>query len=266
MQITLESILVKKSLIGSLIACTTIILILNLIDRDATILVGNLTYIPVAGSLLALSLLILARFGTIGHHGVAWFSFAGYAVSMFIAEMLWIIQELYLKIDPFPSAADIFYLIGYPFLLMFYVEYFQPVRNAITKKMFFSAFAFSIGILIPSLYITLGSMYDTQIFEVILGAIYPIFDAMILIPALIGVSLFFKGQVNLMWTLFCLGTISVFVADAAFLFGQNEDSYYTGNPMEIPYYWNYILLSFGVYSHILLFHKTNSDKKLEDLR
>lgn len=266
MQTNLESILVKKSLLGSLVACTAIILILNMVDRNATILVGNLTYIPVAGSLLALSLLILARFGIVGHHGMAWFSFAGYAVSIFIAEMLWIVQELYLKIDPFPSAADIFYLIGYPFLLMFYVAYFQPVRNAITKKMFFAALAFSVGILVPSLYIVLGSGSNTQIFEVTLGAIYPIFDAMILIPALIGVSLFFKGQVNLMWTLFCLGTISVFVADSAFLFAQNEDIYYTGNPMEIPYYWNYILLSFGVYSHLVLFQKTKSDKKLEDLR
>jgi hypothetical protein len=69
-----------------------------------------------------------------------------------------------------------------------------------------------------------------------------------------------------MWTLFCLGTISAFIGDAAFLFGQNESSYYTGNPMEIPFYWNYILLSFGVYSQLTLFQKAKTDKKLEDLR
>lgn len=265
MQTTLDAVLTKKYLVGALAACAAVVLVSNFISQDTAILVGNLTYIPAAGSLLILSLLILARFGTTGHHGVAWFSFAAYAISLFIAEMLWIVQELYFQIDPFPSAADIFYLISYPFLLMFYVSYFQPVKSAITKKMVAAALAFSVGILIPSLYLALGSSVDGEMFDTILASIYPIFDAMVLIPALIGVSLFFKGQVNLLWTLFCLGTISVFIADSAFLFAQNEDSYYTGNPMEIPYYWNYVLLSFGVGSHLVLFQKSKTGK-LEDLR
>jgi hypothetical protein len=265
MQTTLDTVLTKKYLVGALVACATVILASNLISQDVTILVGNMLYIPAAGSLLILSLLVLARFGTTGHHGVAWFSFAAYAISLFIAEILWIIQELYFQTDPFPSAADIFYLISYPFLLMFYASYFQPVKSAITKKMVVASLAFSIGILIPSLYLALGPSTDDEMFDIILGSIYPIFDAMVLIPALIGVSLFFKGQVNLLWTLFCLGTISVFIADSAFLFAQNEDSYYTGNPLEIPYYWNYVLLSFGVGSHLVLFQKTKKDK-IEDLR
>ncbi len=265
MQTTLDAVLTKKYLVGALAAGAAVILISNFISQDTAILVGNLTYIPTAGTLLVLSLLILARFGTTGHHGVAWFSFAAYAISLFIAEMLWVVQELYLQIDPFPSAADIFYLISYPFLLMFYVSYLQPVKSAITKKTIAASLVFSVGILIPSLYLALGPSTDADLFDIILGTIYPVFDAMVLIPALIGVSLFFKGRVNLLWTLFCLGTISTFVADSAFLFAQNEDSYYTGNPMEIPYYWNYVLLSFGVGSHLVLFQKSKTGE-LEDLR
>jgi hypothetical protein len=265
MQTTLDAVLTKKYLVGALVACAAVILASNFISQDTAILVGNLTYIPVSGTLLILSFLILARFGTTGHHGVAWFSFAAYAISLFTAEMLWMVQELYFQIDPFPSAADIFYLISYPFLLMFYISYFQPVKNAITKKMIVASVVFSVGILIPSLYLALGPSTGAELFDVVLGSIYPIFDAMVLIPALIGVSLFFKGRVNLMWALFCLGTISVFIADSAFLFAQNEDSYYTGNPMEILYYWNYVLLSFGVASHLVLFQKSRADR-LEDLR
>jgi hypothetical protein len=92
-----------------------------------------------------------------------------------------------------------------------------------------------------------------------------VFDAMVFVPALIGVTLFFKGHVNFMWTLFCFGIVSLFVADSAFLFAQNEDSYYTGNPMEIMYYWNYILMSFGVFNQLSLFQKPRGSK-LEDLR
>jgi hypothetical protein len=126
--------------------------------------------------------------------------------------------------------------------------------------------AFSAGILIPTLYLALEPITNAEMFNVMLGSIYPIFDALVLVPALVGMSLFLKGRVNFMWTLFCLGTISAFIGDTAFLLEQNESSYYTGNPMEIPFYWNYILLSFGVYSQLTLFQKTKTDKKLEDLR
>lgn len=265
MQTNFDIILTKKYLIAALAGVVLVNLVSNFIGKDLAILVGNFSYVPIAGSLLVLSMLILARFRTTGHHGVAWFSFGGYAITSFIAEMLWIVQELYLKIDPFPSAADIFYLVSYPFLLMFFVSYFHPVKNAITKKMVTVPLLLTATILTLGLYFVLGNSTNDDLFDGVLATIYPIFDAMIIIPAIIGVTLFFKGKVNFMWTLFCFGMILVFVGDTAFLFGQNEDSYYTGNPMEILYFWNYVLLSFGVYNHLTLFQKQKRNK-LEDLK
>lgn len=261
MQTQLESILTKKYLFAAVLGIALFNIGINLASKDLAILAGNLTYIPVAGSLLVISILISIRFGLNGTHGLAWFSFCGYAISWFIAEMLWIYQELYMKEDPFPSSADIFYIVGYPFLLMFFVTYLQPVRSAITRRIFIIPILVSVGVLIPSLYFVLGSSTNNDALEVTLGAIYPVFDAVIIIPAMIGVVLFFKGQVNFMWTLMCLGTVCVFVADTAFLFGENTDSYYTGNPMEILFYWNYILLVFGVKSHLDIFKREKHDKR-----
>src|SRR5574338_226195 len=229
MQTQLESILTKKYLFAAVLGIALFNIGINLASKDLAILAGNLTYIPVAGSLLVISILISIRFGLNGTHGLAWFSFCGYAISWFIAEMLWIYQELYMKEDPFPSSADIFYIVGYPFLLMYFV---------------------------------LGSSTNTDALDVTLREIYPVFDAVIIIPAMIGVVLFFKGQVHFMWTLMCLGTVCVFVADTAFLFGENTDSYYTGNPMEILFYWNYILLVFGVKSHLDIFKREKQDKRV----
>ncbi len=255
MQTALDNILSKKYLIASLIVVASVNLTVNFISQDLATLVGNLGYVPITGVFLALSVMIIWRFGLTGNHGLAWFSFGGFAISWFIAEMLWIYQELVIKEDPFPSAADIFYIVGYPFLLMFFISYLQPVRAAITRKILGISSSISIGVLIPSLYLVLGSGIHTDVLNATLGTIYPIFDTMVIIPAIIGVVLFFKGQVNFMWTVMCLGVICLFVADAAFLFGQNEDSYYTGNPMEILFYWTYILFAFGIHNHLVLFKK-----------
>jgi len=259
MQTGLDTIITKKYLILALIICASVNLVSNLIGNDAAIFVGNMMYIPISGAFLIMSMLIISRFGMSGNNGLAWISFGGYAISWFIAEMLWIIQELYLKIDPFPSAADIFYLVGYPFLLMFFIAYLQPVRSIITKKMLIVVSTFAVGILIPSLYFAIAPGKSTDLLQRVLSIIYPIFDVMVMIPALLGVILFFKGQVNFIWTLICIGTISLFVADTAFLFAQNQDSYYTGNPMEIMFYWNYILLTFGMYGNLKLFQRSKQD-------
>ena len=263
MQTTLDAILSKKYLIASLIVVSAVNLSANLISQDLATLVGNLGYVPITGAFLVLSILIAWRFGLTGNHGLAWFSFAAFAISWFIAEMLWIHEELVLKIEPFPSAADIFYIVGYPFLLMFFIAYLQPVKAAITKKILGISSAISIGVLVPSLYLVLGNGVNADPLNVILGAIYPVFDAMVIIPAIIGVVLFFKGQVNFMWTLVCLGTICLFAADTAFLFGQNEDSYYTGNPAEILFYWNYVLLAFGVHNHLSIFKKEKKPNQID---
>ncbi len=260
MQTYLDSLLSKKYLIAALAATALAILVSNFLGKDYAILVGNLTYIPITGSLMVLSILVIARYGASGQHGIAWISFGGYALSALIAEMLWIFQELYLKIDPYPSTPDIFYLLNYPFLLMFFIAYFQPVRSAITKKMFAAPIAFSAGILAISLYFTIGVSSGLPLLEMALSIIYPTLDAIIIIPALIGVVLFFKGKVNFMWTLFCFGIVSVFAADTAFLFTQNDGSYYVGNPLEILFFWNYILLAFGVSNHLVLFQKQKASK------
>lgn len=265
MQTTLDVILSKKYLIASILAVIALNIAANLISQEFASIAGNLAYVPLAGSFLILALITASRFGLGGNHGLAWFSFAGYAVSWFIAEMLWVHQDLVVHEDPFPSAADIFYLIGYPFLLMFFVAYLQPVRAGITKKVLAVSSVISVGVLIPSLYYVLGDAKNPGGLETILGTIYPIFDSIVIIPAIIGVVLFFKGQVNLMWTLICLGTVSLFAADTAFLLGQIDNSYYTGSPIEILFHLNYVLLSFGVYNHLMLFKKEKKSDKI-DLR
>jgi len=261
MQTTLQTILEQKYLAAALVSCGIVVLFANALGREAAVVAGNFMYVPTTGILLILATVAVFKFGTSGHHGIAWFAFAGYAASAFTAEMLWIGQEVYLQIDPFPSAADVFYLIGYPFLLMFFIAYLQPVKAGITKKMLAATSVFSLSVLALGLYVTVGNGTD-DVFATVVAAIYPVFDSILIVPALIGVALFFKGKVNFMWTLFCLGTICVFVADAAFLLGQNEDSYYTGNPAEILFYWNYILLAFGVKNHTSLFQ---SRKKRDGL-
>ena len=98
-------------------------------------------------------------------------------------------------------------------------------------------------------------------FATALGAFYPVADAIVLVPAFIGVLLFLGGKVNFPWSLILLGIIVV-VADTGFQYYSLENSMYTGHPVDILFLWSSVLLTFGVYEHLKIF-KTEK-KSLHD--
>lgn len=253
MQTSSQKLQISRALILSLIAVGFIILAANLAGKEVTVITGNLLYVPVTVSLVILSIIMAVRFRGKSAHGIAWLMFALCASSWLVAEHTWILEELVYHENPFPSAADIFYVTGYVFLILFSINYLKIVKDAITKKTILVASLLATTLLIPSIYMTINTNSDVTGLAFALAFSYPILDAIVLVPAIIGVILFFRGEVNLLWTLMSLAIISLAGGDTGFLITQMNNSYYTGHPIEIMFYWSYILFSFGVYSHIKIF-------------
>jgi hypothetical protein len=238
-----------------LISVAAINLIVNYFGQEVAVIVGNLMYIPAAGSLLVVSIIVLQRLGTSGKHGTSLIALVGFAICWFFAEITWILQELYFKIDPFPSTADLFYLVGYPFLLMFVISYLEILKGGITKEILALAILAAVIVLVSSLYVVFNEDEELSNYEFALLAGYPIADAIVLVPSVLGVILFFKGKVNFMWTLVFVGVISLYVADTTFLYTHLEDSYYTGHPLEMLFHFMYFLIAFGIYDYMKIFKK-----------
>ena len=258
----------KKFLLFALAFTGLALLVANLFGKDIATTVSLSLYIPVTVSLVVLSIILSIRFDTKGAHGKAWILFSIFAILWFIAERITLYNNLVLGEEPFPSEADAFWLAGYPFLFVFMMFYLKPMKNSINKKMIFLATAISVSLLTLSLYIVSFENVDSNQFEFAVGVSYPISDAIILIPAIIGLSLFFGGKVNFLWALMCIAIVFEAIADTGFLIATIDDSYYEGHPVDILFNWYYILFSFGVYHHIMLFkdHRKDPYKNIEDLR
>ena len=99
---------------------------------------------------------------------------------------------------------------------------------------------------------------------IIIGAIYPFADAIVLIPSMLGVVLFFRGKVNFLWSLLLIGFIIEVVADTAFQYFSLNNDMYTGNPVDILFFWAYVVFSFGLYDHIKTFKKSHDKKNTFD--
>jgi len=253
---------IRISLISCMLGFGLIILVSNIIGKEVTVLVGNLLYTPITIALVALTAIMVKKFHGKSMHGIAWLMFLVCASSWFVAEHIWNIEELVYHENPFPSTADIFYVIGYAFLFLFSIYYLKIVKKAITRKTVLIASAISFSLLIPSIYMTMETNSDIQGFALALAFAYPVLDAIVLVPAIIGVILFFRGEVNLLWTLMSFAIISLVGGDTGFLITQMNNTYYTGHPIELMFYYSYILFSFGVYSHIKIF--TNDKMTYKD--
>jgi len=219
-------------------------------------------FVPIPGALVVLSILSVKRHGLTGKHGKAWISFAVFSAVWFIAEQVWTVLELFYDQKPFPSMADFFYVIGYPAFFVFAILYISPVKKAVTKKIVIFSSLIALIVLVPNLYMAFENNSGEDQFATALGAFYPFADAIVLVPALIGVLLFLGGKVDFPWFLLMLGIIVEVAADTGFQYYSLDNSMYTGHPVDILFLWSYVFLVFGVYEHLKIF-KTEK-KSLHD--
>lgn len=251
----------------SLVLTGLAILATEYIGKETASVFTNLIFVPIPAAMVILSIILAKKHGISGNHGKAWIVFAVFAACWFIAEQVWLVEELVYHEKTFPSAADFFYIVGYPAYFVFAVLYLKPFAGAITKKMIILASIIAIAVLVPDLYWTLENSSDEDQFGVILGAVYPIADSIVLVPAIIGIRLFFGGKVNFLWYLMFIAILLEVIADTGFQYFSLDDSYYTGHPVDIIFLWSYILFSFGIYDNIKVFKdKMNSYKDKESPR
>jgi hypothetical protein len=217
-----------------------------------------------SGSVAVLSIIIAIKNKLEGYHGKAWAFFSSSLIFWFIAEIIWTAYQQVYKMDTWPSEADFFWLAGYPLFFGFLMYYQIPVYTSITKKMVVSSTVISISILASLLYVSYDENLQLNEFEHLLGLSYPILNAFVLIPLLVGVFLFFKGKVNLMWILMSLGMISFIASDNWFFLTDLNGSYYPGHPLDLLYIWGYVLFSFGVYDNMKIFYTKTIHKSAQN--
>lgn len=263
-QTRLEKLQTQKFMLFSLIGTGFAFLIVGSFGMESATIFTNWIFILISAFLVVLSCVSIKIHGTQGNHGKAWIIFTVFTACWFIAELLWTINELYYHKNPFPSEADAFYLAGYPAYFIFSIFYITPVKKAISKKMMLLASLISMTILIPNLYMTFDNNSGESQFAIALGAVYPIADAIVLVPAMLGVTLFFGGKVNFLWSLMLIGILLQVAADTGFQYFSLDDSIYTGHPIDMLFLWTYIVFSFGVYDHIKIFKKEKNDGRYFD--
>jgi len=196
---------------------------------------------------------MVSKYGLKGNHGKAWILFMVFSAYWCCAESVDVLYDVALGIEPWEYADDFFYIVGYQLFFASLLFYLKPFAKQISKKLLIGSSITAISLLIPSMMLIITSGSQSFNGNLFILFSYPILDSIILIPALIGVVLFFKGGVNFMVSLLCLGIITQIIGDNSVLFLTFQNNYYHGHLADVLFLWTYSMLAFGISNQIRLF-------------
>ncbi len=195
MQLFYQRFNVQEYLLFTLLGLTSFVLLANFVGPSLAENSTNVLSIILSGVVMFLSVFMVSKYGLKGNHGKAWILFMMFSAYWFCAESVNVVYEFVLGTAPWEYADDFFYVTGYQLFFASLLFYLRPFAKQISKKLIFGVSIISISLLIPSTMMVLQNS-DSFNGNVLLLLSYPILDSLILIPALMGVFLFFRGGVN----------------------------------------------------------------------
>ena len=189
----------------------------------------------------------------------------------FIAETIWVLLDLFMFESPYPSIADIFFILAYPLIFI------GLVKEVLIGKINWNAERivpiFFVASLLSFLVFYFGvySAYDpsTDGLSNMFSIFYGVGDLFLLIVSALIVFIIWdyrKGKLFLPWLFILLGFFSILVADIIFSIYEKEYIEGSGGIIKIDLLWTggYLLLATG-FSLIAISLKEMRLKILENL-
>jgi len=182
--------------------------------------------------------------------------YASYSVGFllwFLGELTWTIYAVAFQIEiPFPSIADLFWLVGYVPLLLALLMQASPYRESLftRKQIAITICMFGLALLILRLTIPPILQENEDLVALGVGVAYPLLDTLLLAVAVPALLFFRRGTYWRPMLFVILGIIIQLVADLAFNQTILSGSYYTGSFTDLLFDWAYLILTLGFYKQL----------------
>ena len=228
MEILLELRYVILILVGFIILVNAFIFLSSISTR---VIYTNLTINVTAATALCAAIIVLVRQIRVHSEYSKTFGFLTVGLGLwFTAEIIWTYYQLGLGVEtPFPSLADVFWLAGYVPLTYHLYRIYNTVTIKVTDRdTMIVISAIVAAILAFLLYLVFSlSVQPQDMLGLIINLTYPVLDAMLLIPAIVILWSFRRGEpAYTHWVMISLFIIFVTVADIGFDYALavDEDS------------------------------------------
>lgn len=217
--------------------------------EDNIALISDLAYLPVSLFASLAAWRVAANSNLDRRLRQAWFFLGACVFAQFLADAVWFYFEIVLQIEPFPSAADIFYLSFYPLALIGLVSFPEaPLGRGDRLK-----FALDLSIVMIATWMIIwhfiifptAEANEGDLLNQVLAAAYPIGDLVVLGGI---VALLFRrpqGATRAALLIFLAGLLVFVAGDLLFGYTSLLETYQSGEWIDLTWITAYLLFAFA---------------------
>lgn len=238
-----------RYLVSIVVAALVTVAYFLLQSSELLVPVTDYVFVLASGICSILAFLVVRHWGFRGKVGVVHLGLFLGIFLWFLGDTAWTIYETILQIEiPYPSLADVFYLVGYIPIAIAIIQFLWAFRATLKKQSTFIALAVGLLFLGMTYTFLIGPIavstedFLTKTYDVA----YPVLDSALVVLAIFMFFVFRGGKMAGAWVWISLGLLLTALADIAFSLGSLQGWYYSGHPIELIQFWGYIGLALGL--------------------
>ena len=240
---------ISYAVIGIILAAGVgIYITLNILSED---IAGSMVFglsVGIASAVAISSFIIAKRYWGTTIFGRSYLSLGLGFLSYAIAEVLYYTFDLILGIEPYPSIADVFFFLLYPFALghlLLNIKFFNTKVTSI-QKIWLAA--------IPISFIVIYSFMsflelDEPNFDYYYGIIFIAGSSTTLGFAILGAKIFRQGAIGVAWLLLVIGILINAIGDVWYYHLEIFGEYFDAHPVTVIWYVSNLLMIYALYKH-----------------
>jgi hypothetical protein len=169
-------------------------------------------------------------------------------LSVFLGEITYLIYDLILGIEPYPSIADVFFFAYSPLLIIYLIiniRFFQPITKHTTI-----IWVAAIPTIIILTYAGL-SLYETEDvgFDFYYGSIFVIATSITLSFTILCTKIFKDGTLGKSWLILLFGILALTLGDDIYYYLEITENYDLTHPVNILWYAGYWIITYALLKH-----------------
>ncbi len=172
----------------------------------------------------------------------------GFAYMMiFLGEITYLVYDLFLGVEPYPSIADVFFFFQYPLALaylIFNIRFFATFSNK------YKIWVIALPVLILFSYSSTSLIELDEIgFDFYYGLLFVAASSVVLAFAVLGATIFRDGLLGKAWGILVIGILSWIIGDIWYYYLELKGEFDLVHPVNLFWYAGYWIIIYALYKH-----------------
>jgi len=193
------------------------------------------------------SFIVAAKYIDAGLYRKAYVALGFAYLMIFLGELTYLIYDLFLGIDPYPSIADVFFFLQYPLTLAYLILNIR-FFSSFTKRS--KMWVISLPIVIIAVYASISySDLGEAGFDFFYGITFVASASTLLAFAVLGATIFREGLLGKAWMILVIGILSLTIGDIWYYYLEYLGEFDLTHPVNLFWYAGYWIIIYALYKH-----------------